>query len=296
MVGRESTNGMLLNAVAHGKVWGGVNFNIDNVFWKRSPEIFTSLMKKFGILIITIVLTFLASKSVLAASTGLDVTTTYKISDSQVTDGDILVSSADGFVRASIPYDNKIFGIYAAKPIIVFQAESGDKPIVRSGVTLVNVLASEGAIKAGDFITSSKFPGKGAKAVRSGYVVGVALDPLSGQEGKIRVAVKVEYAELVMPRSANRLLEYLGIAFLANVRDPEKFGLIMRYILAALVLLVSILFGFGTFSRAIPKGIEAIGRNPLARHTIYLSLMLNVFLIIFTVFLGVVGAVLIIRL
>lgn len=265
--------------------------------WGDNNDIlFTTLfiMKNLVFLISIFVLVVLASRSIFAAD-GLDVTSNFDITDSRVVDGDIVVSSANGFVRATIPYDNNIFGVYSEKPLVVFQTGSG-KPIVRAGIAGVNVTDSEGAIKAGDYVTSSNITGKGAKAVRSGYVLGLALEDLTGKEGKIRVAVKVEYAELTTPRSANRLFEYLGASFLNNVKDPEKFGLIVRYILAGLVLLVSIIFAFGTFSRAIPKGIEAIGRNPLARHTIYLSLLLNVFLIIFAVFLGIVGAILIIRL
>lgn len=230
-----------------------------------------------------------------AEATGLDMVNKFNVSDKDVVDGDILVNTANGLVRAIIPNDNAIFGVYTEKPLVVFETGT-DKPVVRSGVTMVNVTDSEGAINVADYITSSKDPGKGARATRSGYVLGVAMDKLSGHTGKIRVAIKIEYAEITTARSANRLFEYLGAAFFTNVKDPEKFGVIIRFVLAGLVLLISIIFAFVTFSKSIPKGIEAIGRNPLAKNTIYMSMLLNVFLIVLSVALGIVGAVLIIRL
>lgn len=239
------------------------------------------------------------TRQVLAADLGpLDVAASYNITDKDVVDGDILSNSASGFVRAKVPYDNSVFGVYSEKPVLVFRlADETAKPIVRSGVTTVNVVIDNGAIKKGDYITSSSKPGKGMKATQSGYVLGVALGDYSENNiGRVPVAIRAEYAELTTPRSANRLFELLGASFFANVKDPEKFGLIIRYIAAALVLIISFGFGFWTFSKAIPKGIEAIGRNPLARHTIYLSMALNVGLIAVVGVLGIVGALLIMRL
>lgn len=226
---------------------------------------------------------------------GLDVAQTYVVADTEAKDGDILVNSAAGFVRTKIPYDNAIFGVLTDKPVAVFRVagEEGRQPIIRSGVTMVNVSANNGVIAKGDYITSSETLGVGMKATRSGYVLGVALD--TGTD-RIPVAVKVEYAELTTTRNANRLFELLGASFLANVKDPEKFGTIVRYIFAGLVMLGSLTFGFVTFSRAIPKGIEAIGRNPLAKTTIYFSMALNVGLVGLVGLLGIIGSLLILRL
>lgn len=226
---------------------------------------------------------------------GLDVAGTYKITDSGAKDGDILVNSAAGFIRTKIPYDSAIFGVLTDKPLAVFRimGEEGGQPIVRSGVTMVNVSASNGAIAKGDYVTSSETLGVGMKAIKSGYVLGVALD---GGAGRIPVAIRIEYAELTTTRNANRLFELLGASFFANVKDPEKFGMIVRYVAAALVLLISFGFGFYTFSRSLPRGIEAIGRNPLAKNTIYLSMALNVGLIAVVGIIGIIGALLILRL
>ncbi len=242
---------------------------------------------------------FLPARPVLAVEVGgADVAGTYVIADTGVVDGDVVVNTPSGFARAIIAYDNNIFGVYSEKPTVVFRvADTGAKPIVRSGITTVNVTTANGEIKAGDYLTSSTAAGKGQKADRSGYVLGVALAGFSGAgQGKIPVAIKVEYAELTTARSANRLLEALGASFFANVKDPERFALIIRYILAGLLLLICFGLGFWTFSRVLPKGVEAIGRNPLAKNTIYFSMVLNVGLIAIVGILGIVGALLILRL
>lgn len=260
-------------------------------------------MGKFATTLIAALLLLVSCRVVFAADyPSLDVANSYSIVDTEVVEGDILANSPTGFVRDKVAYDNNLFGVYNQNPVVVLRsADTSRKPILRSGVAMVNVTAANGKINAGDYITSSTVAGKGQKATQSGYVLGIALSAFSpsagsGQVGTIAAAIKIEYAELTTARNANRLFEYLGASLAANVKDPEKFGQVVRYILAGLILLVSFGFGFVTFSRALPKGIEAIGRNPLAKNTIYLSMVLNVGLIVLVGILGIVGALLIIRL
>ena len=250
-------------------------------------------MRKIILLMGLVSLVSLMGRTVLAA----DVASTYKVADNQAVFGDILINSSSGFIRTKIPYDNSLFGVLVETSSLIFRSgDPADKPVVQSGTAIVNVVATNGDIKNGDYITSSETLGKGMKATRSGYVLGVALSEFSGSgDGQISVAVRVEYAELTTTRNANRLLELLGSSFLTNVKDPEKFGQVVRYITAGLVLLVSFGFGFITFSRSLPRGIEAIGRNPLAKNTIYLSMAINVGLIAIVGIMGIVGALLILR-
>lgn len=251
-------------------------------------------MKKV-FLIGLISLIWLIGRPVLAADIpGLEVANTFKIVDSAVVDGDILITGVDGLTRAKLAYDNNLFGVYSATPAIVFRtSEVGDRPVVRTGVAMVNMV---GPVGIGDYVTSSPNPGKGQKADRSGYVLGKALDGLASGDGKIRVALQIQYAEITTARSANRLLEYLGASLFSNAKDPEKFGLIIRYILAALVILLTLGFAFRTLSKSIPKGIEAIGRNPLARNSIYFSMGVSVGFVILIMVLGIAVALLILRL
>lgn len=243
-----------------------------------------------------------------------DISSVYDVTDTEAIDGDILVSTTDkGLIRATAPYDSHLFGVLQSLPLMVFRRiDNQGKPVARNGTTRVNITTLNGPIKAGDYITSSEIPGKGQKADASGYVIGVALSPFGENDGQkinyqnkqvasgtINVALKIEYAELTTPRPSavgNRMLGAFEAAFFKNVQDPSKFSQVLRYILAAIVVLVSLGVGFLTFSRSIPKGVEAIGRNPLAEKAILFGIILNIIFTVLIAGVGVTVAVFILRL
>lgn len=240
---------------------------------------------------------------------GIEVTSVYEIADNEAVEGDILVTGAGGLVRANIGFDPKVFGIIQEQALLVYRTDTKGKPVVRSGIAQVNVTTLNGPIKYGDYITSSQVAGKGQKATESGYVAGIALASFDGQGaaeidgprgkvalGKIPLAVRIEYAELTNPRVAGRLFGFIGTALLENVSDPKQFGNVVRFMAAGLVLLLSFTFAFLIFARSIPKSIEAIGRNPLAKSTIQLSMIINIILLVITGIIGIVASILIVRL
>ena len=217
-------------------------------------------------------------------SKGIEVTSIYEIGDPDAIEGDILKASDKGLVLTTIGFDNKVFGIIADQPLLVYRTDTKGKPVVRSGVAQINVTTLNGPIKYGDYITTSTIAGKGQKALESGYTVGMALGAFSGEgapqvdgpkgkvsSGKIPVAVRIEYTELTNPRFAGRLFGFIGTAFLENISDPKQVGNVIRLVAAGLVVLLSFAFGFLTFSRSIAKSVEALGRNPLAKslHKMY---------------------------
>lgn len=240
---------------------------------------------------------------------GIEVTSVYEVADTEATDGDILKATDQGLIRTSIGFDNKIFGVMQDTPLVVYRTETKGKPVIRSGAAQVNVTTLNGPIKYGDYITSSSILGKGQKASESGYTVGMALASFTGEGaeqidgpngkvavGKIPIAVRIEYTELSNPRFAGRLFGFVGTAFLENINDPKQLGNVVRFVAAGLVILLSFTFGFLTFSRSIAKSIEALGRNPLAKSTIQLSMVINIGLLVLTGIIGIVASILIIRL
>lgn len=265
-------------------------------------------MIRFAAFLFCLLLTFFLLPLVHAQ--GIEATSLYDVADNDAKEGDILVTTDKGLTRATKSFDNKIFGVITEEPVVVFKsADSKGKPILRSGVATVNVTALSGPIKIGDYITSSTILGKGQKGSQSGYVLGIALAEFTGEGaeqidgpsgkvalGKIPVAIKIEYAELNAARSAGSLFNSLGASFLDNVRDPKSFNVVIRYIVGGTVVILSFVVGFFTFSKSIVKSVEALGRNPLARNAIQLSLMINVVLLITTGVIGIVAAILIIKL
>ncbi|MBI2086001.1 hypothetical protein HYT74_01535 [Candidatus Daviesbacteria bacterium] len=242
-------------------------------------------------------------------SQGIEVTSVYEIADKDAVGGDILKATDKGLTRADIGFDNKMFGVVSNQPLLVYRTQVQGKPVVRSGLTQVNVTTLNGPIKYGDYITTSNILGKGQKASESGYTLGVALGEFKGDgapqidgprgkvaSGTITVAIRIEYTELTNPRFAGRLFGFLGTAVLENVSDPKQIGNTVRFIAAGLVILLSFTFGFLTFSRSIAKSIEALGRNPMAKSTIQFSMVINIALLVITAVVGIVASILIIRL
>ncbi len=242
-------------------------------------------------------------------SGGIEVTSIYEIADTEAQEGDIISVTDQGLVRSSIGFDPKMFGVIQEQTLLVYRTATPGKPLARSGIAQVNVTTLNGPIESGSYITSSQIPGKGQKAQESGYVLGIAMAQFSGEgapsldgptgrvaTGTIPVAIRIEYAELTSPRFAGRLFGFIGASFLENIRDPKQLGLVIRYIAAGLVVLLSFTFAFLTFSRSIAKSIEALGRNPLAKSTIQLSIIINIILLVVTGLIGIVASILLIRL
>lgn len=230
-----------------------------------------------------------------------DIANVYDISDREAKDGDILVITPEkGITRTNIPYDIHLFGVLQDNPLVAFKkVDRTGKTVARSGMTQVNVTNKNGPIKAGDGITSSEIPGYGMKATISGHIIGVAtadFSPSADGKGQVTVALKIEYADLTTARSANRLLQYIGTAFFKNIQDPQGFGLLLKSLIAGLIMIISLVFSFIIISRSIPKAIEAIGRNPLARRSIILSIGLNIGFAIATSLIGIIAALIILRL
>lgn len=207
----------------------------------------------------------------------VDLANIYDIKDKDAVDGDIVMYDKDkGIVRADAPFSNKLFGVLQDKPIAVYRIPGNSgKPVVRSGTAYVNVTSDNGAIKAGDYITSSRKAGKGQKAVDSGYVLGTALQEMSGTEAKIPVAVRIEYAELTNTKSVLRLLDYFNIAAFQSTQDPDRASQLVKYLLSGMIVIIALLISFMVFGRSVIKSIDAIGRNPLAKNAIMLSLLIN---------------------
>ncbi len=266
-------------------------------------------MKKLVVFLLLLTTTYNLPLTFAQQSQGIEVTSVFEIADTEAVEGDILTAEEKGLKRSNIGFDNKMFGVIQEQPLLVYRSETKGKPLVRSGIAQVNVTTLNGPLKYGDYITSSSIPGKGQKASESGYVLGVALTPFTGEgnqqidgprgkvaSGKISVAVRIEYAELSNPRFAGRLFGFLGTTLLENVSDPKQAGGAIRVIAAGLVMLLSFTFAFLIFARSIPKSIEALGRNPLAKSTIQFSMIINIVLLVVTGIIGIVASILIIRL
>jgi hypothetical protein len=93
-------------------------------------------------------------------------------------------------------YDDNIIGVYredtlAEKVKMYFNYS----PIVSSGITYVRYNSETGLIKKGDFITSSSETGVGMKAIKTGMVLGVALEDATSASGLVKIRVLIQYVK-----------------------------------------------------------------------------------------------------
>lgn len=227
----------------------------------------------------------------------LGVATSVEIIDRQVNDGSIVSASNKGFVLTAKPYDLAMIGVVAINPGIYLESLETTKnkkyPIVTSGTSRVLVSTINGPITKGDLITSSNIPGVGMKATKSGFVVGLALENYTSANIKqlkpIRVTIIMRHSS---PRATlqRNLFDVANLSSLAWTEEPLT---VFRYLMAALVLIVSFLLGFFVFGRIAGRGVEALGRNPLAARVIQFGIGLNVLITIAIIGAGILVAILI---
>jgi F0F1-type ATP synthase membrane subunit c/vacuolar-type H+-ATPase subunit K len=218
--------------------------------------------------------------------------------DKDVKDGSIVSTSEEGAILSATPYDSQVIGVVARDSAIVTSSTEIEDgiPIISSGQVYILVSSKDGIIKKGDLLTTSTIPGVAVKALKSGYVLGSALEDYDNADPekieKIAADLNLHYfnSKPVFPGS---LTDIFKIALLTIKEGPSPW---FKYLIAALVVLGSFTFGFLTFGRTAAKGVEALGRNPAARGIIHLGIIFNVGIVITIIITGLVVAFLILRL
>lgn len=231
---------------------------------------------------------------------GLGEAVLIEIPQAGVTDGQIVRFAENGYSIVEKAYDPQAFGIVTENPAITLELKSKTAKnqyyVLRNGKASINVTTTNGAIKKGDLITTSKIKGTAQKATQDGYVIGTALenyDTTNPQAiGKILMAVNFGFHTSVTGLRTN-LLDKFAFVLDAPFLSP---GIALRYILAGLCILLSFGLGMGYFGRVTRSGVEAIGRNPLAGKAIMISVIINSVLTLATMAIGLVVAYLILTL
>ena len=193
-----------------------------------------------------------------------------------IPDGAVVSFREGKYSLSSKAYDPSVYGVISIKPSVNYEdRNAGAKlSVITSGLAYVQVTTAGGNIAEGDFITSSETPGVGFKAGRSGYVLGQALDKYDQAPtavGQIPIKVNVHFSSVTRPLTGN-LLDNLQSALEATVITPLA---ALRYLLAALIAILAFGLGMIYFGRVASRGVEAIGRNPLASRVIQFSIVVN---------------------
>jgi hypothetical protein len=210
------------------------------------------------------------------------------ISDT-IHDGDIITSTSKGYKLATSPYDPQIFGVVSLHPAVYFNNTTAKNvtPVISTGEVMVKVSSRNGNILSGDFITSSTAAGVGEKATDNGYVLGRAEQNYQSNNpqatGVILVTMQPHFAQVT-----NNITHNILTSFTFGLSDAINSPLgTIRYFVAGVITVLSFYLGFRFFARASNRGVEAIGRNPLAKQAILLSVFVNTVITISIMFFGV---------
>lgn len=261
-----------------------------------------SIITRFSLFLILFFAFTLGAGSVSAQDFPLGIARYYPITG-DINDGDIVAIVEDHYEKTVRTYQENIIGIYVENPSLEFRpAEIGDdKAVLSSGEAFVNVSTVNGFIKRGDVLSSSSIPGTAMLAKEKGFVIGTALENYDESDpekiGKLRVSLLIEdnrSASLALTEEEGiRLIDIFSASKLALYESPSES---FKYIVAALVVIISFVFGFITFKKVAVKGVEAIGRNPLASRMIGAGILLNLVITVSIILAGLVLAYFIITL
>lgn len=246
------------------------------------------LIKFNALIFLALILAIFATSFVSAQVSSSGVAITAAVNDSDAQDGDIICTYPEGNLRCDSEYDPSLFGVISDNPAAAIEdseLEDG-RLIVTSGIATVRVSSANGNIAEGEFLTSSETPGVAMRADRNGYVLGVANEDYESgnpeEIGRMQVLVNVHPAAgIAGPRGD--ILRFIREGITFPVTGPLES---LRYLLAALMVILAFSLGMIYFGRASREGIEAVGRNPLAKRVIQLTVILNIVLTIVIVLVG----------
>ncbi len=210
----------------------------------------------------------------------------------------VLSSSAQGAIPSTVPYDSQVVGVVSFDAAIVINTNGGSKsvPVISDGNIYILASTQQGKIKKGDLLTTSTIPGVAVKATKSGYVLGTALDDYTNSDpkkvDKIAISLYLHYFNS-KPIFPGNLSDLFNGALLPTANGPSP---IFKDIIAAAVVMGSLILGFLSFGRTAAKGVEALGRNPAASRIIHLGIIFNVGIVVAISLAGLIVALLILRL
>jgi F0F1-type ATP synthase membrane subunit c/vacuolar-type H+-ATPase subunit K len=215
-----------------------------------------------------------------------------------IKEGSIVSSSQKGAILSILPYDSQVLGIVSRDAAIQISTNDSTNtvPVISNGTVYVLVSSQQGNIQNGDYLTTSTIPGVAVLATKSGYVLGTALEnynsPSPSQIGLIAISLNLHYFN-TKPEFPGSLTDIFKLALLPNSTELNP---LFKDIVAAIVVLASLILAFMTFGRTAAKGVEALGRNPAASRIIHMGIIFNVAIVFVIVLGGLTVAFMILRL
>lgn len=220
------------------------------------------------------------------------------IADDVASNSDVICSQDNILTRCTVEFSPDMYGVITTNASSVIEDDEIEnaQPILRNGIATVKVSSVNGNIDSGDFVTSSERAGIAQLADRNGFVLGIALEGYSSDNteevGTIQVALDISTAAGLSGAGSN-LFRILRQGVESTYLTPVE---ALRYLLAVIIILIAFTLGLVYFGRVSQTGVEAIGRNPLAKRMIQFNVVLHILLTLVIVLAGLVIAYLILAL
>lgn len=217
------------------------------------------------------------------------------IADKNVSEGSVISYDSNAYILTRVEDDKDMVGVITSTPAISQTIESSIPyyPIVTSGDSIVLVSTKEGIIKKGDFLTGSSIPGVAVKAKTSGYIIGRAQEDYAGKDiGKITMTIDIHFVYIADNNLFNNTVNF--VRFRTGVTN-EYAATTFRYVLASALISLTLFFVFVLISRTANKGIDALGRNPLASRQIHVGIFLNILISVLIMAIGGVASYFILK-
>lgn len=207
--------------------------------------------------------------------------------------------------------DADVYGVVVETPPLVFKpvGRDGDISVVHTGPALVNVTMENGPIAVGDPVSVSSIPGKGRRAEKTDYVIGLAVEAFDGTSGVMlknaagsdvlsnTILVNVSAGAGIGADGGGAAAAAVCQSFLCRffaAVEGDSVDLVVRYSLAAAVAAVSVWFAFKSFVSEANYGVISVGRNPRAKASIQSMVVFNAVLALVVAGAGIFASILII--
>jgi len=234
-------------------------------------------------LLIIITIIFLIKIDVNGQNTDISLSLIVQNVPSGPVSGLVVVESGGIYTLSSTRSDTKVVGVITETPSMTLRKSNNPQSyfVNNSGVGLVRASNKSGKISKGDGLATSDVIGTVVKASPGEYTLGVALEDFDTEQGLLKLDIRPGYIQST--DSVNRsLLSIVRSGTQSLYLSPINS---LRYVLAAIIGIASFLFGFSIFSKISGSGIQALGRNPLARKSIEFNIIiefiLNIAIIVF---------------
>jgi len=214
--------------------------------------------------------------------------------------GNVITHTEGQYRLTAVAYDPNTYGVINLAPAVEFTYTNettleNTVPVITKGTLPVKVTALNGSISVGDRLATSSVEGIAMLSNKSGFTIGIAqeaFDPANPEEtGEILTTLDIRYTVSGDISDTSKVQNMLKNVFnLSAIAAFEEPTVVLKYVLAAFILIGSMAFSFLAFGRSAQNSILALGRNPLASRAISIGMVLNVMISIVVVIGGVATA------